>query len=418
MKKINITVLTNNKRIPTIRFGYDDLSIKISNIRPSLKSIIFQKNRFLLRKDIKQELGITPFLINFFRKRWSLHSELKRLFLLRDNSAYKYIMPSSESNSIYGTQLSQEILLKFKFHTIRIISTNKFNLYLFILYLIAIISAYKNKNIKSIICINTTNIQFLKFLQCLFPNSHIYIRFHDCLKSQYVSYDDFNKVKKFASYNNIDIESYSLYDSITYGMLYYPNTVNINNLLYIKSTFKNSTDIYQNSVFFLGSVNKSRFLPLIRLAKLLSTNNLKINFYFSICNLSNAKSIIDEVNKELGYRGINIINHINYTDYLTHLIRNPIIIDFYRFFSNEGYSFRIPEAIVLNKKIITNREIIQKESFYDPHNILLIREDINKNIIIDDQALQIFLQHPSTTYSKENINLFDFNKYLSSHGIE
>ncbi|WP_294564934.1 hypothetical protein [uncultured Succinatimonas sp.] len=418
MKKLNIIVLTKNRNLSTLKFGYDDLTIQITNKKPTLNNILFKKNYFLIRKDLKKELGLSLFIINFFRKRWSLHSELKRLFLLKDNSLYKFIMPSPESNSIYGAQFDQNILSKCKFHTIRNIDTNKFSLFLYALYHLSKFTCFKNKNIKSIICINTTNILFLKFLKSVFPYANIYIRFHDCLKSGYINRNDFIKAKSFASNNNISIETYSLYDSIKYSMLYYPNTVNINNFLKIKSTFKDLENINKNSVFFLGSVNESRFLPLIRIAKFLNKNKFKINFYFFFNDPNRVKNTISDVNYELGYQGINIINYISYTEYLKLLIKNTIIIDFYRFFSNEGYSFRLPEAIALNKKIITNREIIQKESFYDPQNILYIKENSEQNIIADEKNLNLFLQSSTANYSKEHIKLFDFNKYLTYHGIE
>ena len=418
MKKLNIIVLTKNRNLSTLKFGYDDLTIQITDKKPTLNDILFKKNRYLIRKDLKSELGLSLFIINFFRKRWSLHSELKRLFLLRDNSLYKFIMPSPESNSIYGTQFEQNILSKCKFHTIRNIDTNKFSLFLYVLYFLSKFTCFKNKRIKSIICINTTNIQFLKFLKRIFPYTHIHIRFHDCLNSGYINLEDFIKVKAFASNNDISVETYSLYDSEKYRMLYYPNTVNINKFFNIKTSFKNIENINRHSVFFLGSVNKSRFLPLIRVAKFLNKNKLKINFYFFFNDPDSVQTIIRDVNYELGYQGLNIINYISYTDYLKFLIKNTIIIDFYRFFTDEGYSFRIPEAIALNKKIITNRDIIKKESFYDPRNILFVKEDKEQNIVVDNESLNLFLQNSIANYSKEYINLFDFNKYLTYHDIE
>ena len=418
MKKLKIIVLTKNHNLSTLKFGYDDLAIQITNIKPTINDILFKKNRFLIRKDLKSELGLSLFIINFFRKRWSLHSELKRLFLLKDNSLYKFIMPSPESNSIYGTQFDQNTLSKFKFHTIRNIDTNKSSLILYVLYYLSNFVYFKNKDIKSIICINTTNILFLKFLKRKFPCAKIHIRFHDCLKSGYINHNDFIKAKSFASNNNINVETYSLYDSTKYSMLYYPNTVNINNFLKIKNTFNDIENINKNSVFFLGSVNESRFLPLLRIAKFLNKNKFNVNFYFFCNDPDSVRTTINDFNYELGYQGINIINYINYTEYLKLLIKNTIIIDFYRFFSNEGYSFRLPEAIALNKKIITNREIIQKESFYDPKNILLIKEDSEQNIIVDDKNLILFLENSTASYSKDDTNLFDFNKYLTYHGIE
>ena len=50
-------------------------------------------------------------------------------------------------------------------------------------------------------------------------------------------------------------------------------------------------------------------------------------------------------------------------------------MDLFRLDPNEGFSFRIPEALWLNRKIISNRLCLQKEDFYSPERIFLIGLD-------------------------------------------
>ena len=47
----------------------------------------------------------------------------------------------------------------------------------------------------------------------------------------------------------------------------------------------------------------------------------------------------------------------------------------YRVTADEGFSFRIPEALLLERKIITNRSIVLKCDFYDPSRFFVIGYD-------------------------------------------
>ena len=419
MKKKKLVILTKDLQISTLQYGYNDLNIFVSNQKPKLKDILERNTFFLIRKDIKQSLGLTLILINILRKRWSKASELKRLAFFNDKTQYKFILPAMETNPIYGSQIDESIINKFNFHTIRLINSNKFNFSLFVLYIISKFNFLKNKKIKSIISINTTNITFLKILKNLFPQSKIYIRFHDPFQSGYFETKNFHKLKKYATTNKIDIESYSIQDANNYKISYFPNGINIKKYYIFTKNIYNNYNEYnkKQSVFFLGTVNKKRLEFLIKVAQTLHDSNLLIKFYFFLDGTQEKINIIKNLNRQLGYSAIEIINFIRYQDYLKLLAPHNIIIDLYRFSTNEGYSFRIPEAVILNKKIITNRQIIQQEAFYSPQNILLIKQDNDKNII-NKNNLQIFLKNSNATYSKENVDMFDFNKYLLSHDIK
>ena len=375
MKNQNIIILTKNLSISTIKYGYHNINIMISNKRPSIADIFSKKNYFLIRKDIKKDLGALLHLINICRKRWSVTSELKRLIFSKERTIYKLIMQSPEINAIYGSQFNSDLLNKTSFHTIRLIDKNKFNLYL-------------------------------------------YVRFIDCFDSGYINLSGLKKLQDFASNKpNIHIESYSLYDAINHQIKYIPNTINVDKIINQNNP---QYKFNENKAFFLGVVNKERFNALVQLANILFSAKVKINFYFVLNNLSSSQiNSIKQININFKYDAIKVIQYISYIEYIKLLNdNNNIIVDFYRFSTNEGYSFRIPEGIIFNKKIITNREIIQKESFYTPKNILFVKEDSNKNIIIDNRELEQFLQNFNATYSKRDLDLFNFNTYLASHGIE
>ena len=67
---------------------------------------------------------------------------------------------------------------------------------------------------------------------------------------------------------------------------------------------------------------------------------------------------------------------LNHQDIPKFYSEGKIILDLVRE-NQDGLSFRIFEAMALKKKIITNNETIQDYDFYDPKNILIIKEDLS-----------------------------------------
>lgn len=55
--------------------------------------------------------------------------------------------------------------------------------------------------------------------------------------------------------------------------------------------------------------------------------------------------------------------------------KSEIFVDLVRISQSEGYSYRIPEAIILNRKIITNRITVLDEDFYSPDRVFIIGHD-------------------------------------------
>lgn len=57
-----------------------------------------------------------------------------------------------------------------------------------------------------------------------------------------------------------------------------------------------------------------------------------------------------------------------------------VCLDFYRLGPNEGFSYRIIEALFLNQKIITNRTNLLEEPFYSPERVFIIGKDNINNL--------------------------------------
>ena len=69
-------------------------------------------------------------------------------------------------------------------------------------------------------------------------------------------------------------------------------------------------------------------------------------------------------------------NHwMAYSDFVKIYALSEIYVDLMRIDSREGFSFRISEALWLNRKIISNRISLSKEIFYSPERIFLIGYD-------------------------------------------
>lgn len=74
-----------------------------------------------------------------------------------------------------------------------------------------------------------------------------------------------------------------------------------------------------------------------------------------------------------------------YEDYLKVLAKSKCVLDLWRLYPTEGYSFRIAESMALKTKVITNRVGIKDEPFYDNSRFLVINDfsDLTPKLIED-----------------------------------
>ena len=86
-----------------------------------------------------------------------------------------------------------------------------------------------------------------------------------------------------------------------------------------------------------------------------------------------------------------------------------VLIDLYRITPDEGYSFRISEALAMNKKIITNRIGLDKEEFYSPELIL-----INETLDFRDEDLVKLFNSKRVNYDYDKVKMFDTKNQMLS----
>ena len=64
-----------------------------------------------------------------------------------------------------------------------------------------------------------------------------------------------------------------------------------------------------------------------------------------------------------------------YEEYLREAALAEVAVDLTRLGQDEGFSYRVAEALFWNKKIISNRRILAEEPFYSPDRVFLIGVD-------------------------------------------
>lgn len=91
---------------------------------------------------------------------------------------------------------------------------------------------------------------------------------------------------------------------------------------------------------------------------------------------------------------------VPYPAYLKEAAAAEVFIDTVRLSQSEGFSFRIPEALALNRKIITNRTAVLSEPFYSPERVFVIGRD-------SEATLRAFLERDIGPVPKEVLDLYD-----------
>lgn len=123
-------------------------------------------------------------------------------------------------------------------------------------------------------------------------------------------------------------------------------------------------------VKYLGSYDE-RILDLLKLSKILDTFNATYQFVIS-GKKSWKKQVLFKNNKNFAFR-TKRIQHQDLSDFYSD---TKVILDLLRK-NQSGLSFRVFEAMAMEKKLITNNQKIKHYDFYNPNNILVLNEDFS-----------------------------------------
>ncbi|SPT68677.1 Uncharacterised protein [Anaerobiospirillum thomasii] len=407
MNRILVTEDKNYKEENVELFCSGSVQIVRSNSLSEIVKEIFRSNtKILVTKTFKHKYRFVSLLILLLGKKYTWADDIRMLINEQENYDVIYIPHNRLLNSIIGYHLQTLTDIKSRIYTIPL-ERNKFYQKL-ISNIYEILFKFKLKNAHSyaplIICGNCADLNFLKMLRASYPRSVIINRFYDDLSEDVLinigKLDTFNKsLKKI----NVSIETYNKDLAKSNNLKYQPNYVSFNN----SSKLDNS-----NTVVFIGS-SQNRFDQLYGIAKILYKHGYRIEFLFSNQVDKNQLEKIDRFNTMAGYQAFKCSQFLTYSDYYDKILKSAIIIDLYRIYPTEGYSYRIGEALSMNKSLITNRVNIVDESFYSIDKICVFSDDIS---VVDE-----FLdkKHNSRLLYKDtdefNIDVYIKNKLIDSN---
>ena len=204
-------------------------------------------------------------------------------------------------------------------------------------------------------------------IESIKKNNKIYLFLIDELKNNYSS---INNAKKLIDLKMFDkIFTYSSFDASQYGFTH--------TLSYYSRLVNNSNCPCTYDAFFIGNI-KNRSNIISEFLTKSDTYGLNALFYLAgDTNSINSKSYVP-------------IKHMSYVDSLKELQKCNCIIDFVDD-KNKGQSLRYFEAVIYNKKLITNNANIKSLPFYNDKYIKIIQR-------IDDIDFEWIKKRESVDY--------------------
>ncbi len=155
-----------------------------------------------------------------------------------------------------------------------------------------------------------------------------------------------------------------------YGVDYYPN------LIYSKIETNHNSE--ECDVFYCGE-DGGRLQVLEKVYERLTAMGMKCDFYCA--RTEHAGEIIN---------GIKHITPMPYTQYLSHIKKCKIILEIIKE-GNSSHSLRVCEAVVYDKKLITNNSLVKDLRMYNNNQFYVF----DKNLVFDENFLKSSLSIPN-----------------------
>lgn len=136
-----------------------------------------------------------------------------------------------------------------------------------------------------------------------------------------------------------------------------------------KCKFDLDSNLKQSDIFFLGAA-KNRLYNIISTYEKLKEKGFICDFYITGVKTINQKYIDD----------IHYVQNMSYLNNLKHIVKTNCILEIMQQ-GGHGFTQRMVEAIVYDKKIITNNPQVKSAPFYNHSNILAFEnlDDISNN---------------------------------------
>lgn len=154
-------------------------------------------------------------------------------------------------------------------------------------------------------------------------------------------------------------------------------------------------DKIQYDISFMGW-EKGRRDELEKLYKLFKEHSFKVKFILRSSKSEQIES--DFIISEMGMK---------YEEYLELITSSKMLLDFQQE-GQEGLTIRMVESLFFRKKIITNKQDIDKYDFYDCRNIFILGKD-------DINCLEKFAEEPYKEVKQEIINKYDLKYWIDEY---
>ncbi|MCH3976609.1 MAG: hypothetical protein LKE36_03305 [Bacilli bacterium] len=149
-----------------------------------------------------------------------------------------------------------------------------------------------------------------------------------------------------------------------------------------------------NDIFFVGQA-KNRLEEIIDVFNIGVANNLRCDFHCT--NVDHTFANVPNEIIESSY--------MKYDDVISHLLKSRCILDIMQK-NSIGITLNICEAIIYNKKIITNNCSIKNEPFFKKENIYILGDNTN--------SIKDFLDSPFIEYSDDEKKLFSLEQLINN----
>lgn len=215
---------------------------------------------------------------------------------------------------------------------------------------------------------NMVNAGLGNYLRKKYPGCVLVCRFVDIIeKMPYSNIDEYRQ--------SFDIlQTFDIGEAERYNLDYYPN-------FYSCSIDNISTDEPETDVLFVGRA-KDRFDDILYAYDFLEKKGIHCEFY-----------IVDvPEDKQILRKNVVYCSYLPYVDYLKRLNKSKCVLEIMQK-DGQGETLRQLEAILFDKKLITNNKSILKKDYYDTRKISLYDEI--SDIDID------FLKNSTILYSSE-----------------
>ena len=353
-------------------------NIQIINSLDSLhwKDILLRKIKVISIPTNKNLHGIQHKAKSFFLRILLLTTSNK----LRYYNLLEILSPSKSQNTIFVTAPHVYSIYKTHlphFHAIETLSRFP-SWQIFLAYIVTAKTQPRDPTTGITVFTNPFSELLIHLYIKLHPKKEIILRFHDILTKSNSKL--IKTIRK--AHPSIKIESYSIRDASTFQLLYRPNAVNISLLKSLEVPIRNNLYSFSGSSSSVDSKIKNRLKPIHEL-------NLQIEkIYPTISPWIETK--ITKTSDE----------YSPYLKFMKQSTMSEIYIDLVRINQDEGFSYRVAEAIALNRKIITNRTKIKSEIFYNPDLIYIIGHD-------STDRLKSFLESPPPKIPEDILLRYD-----------